>query len=175
MKGTQMLTRHARVILGVLLVGVATAQAQQPRSQAAALTGTDYAEIQRLYGAYAHTFDSCAEGGQAFARLFTPDGVFVLPNGNTMEGRDKLVEFARCPAGVTRRPTQHWIASIFISPAPQGATGVAYVAQVNTAEPKLATSGNRYEDVFVKGPDGWAIKKHSAIPTSRGPALTAPQ
>jgi uncharacterized protein (TIGR02246 family) len=175
MKGEPMLTRRALVVLGVLFVQVAAAEAQQQRSQAGALTALDYAEIQRLYGAYAHTYDSCADNGQAFARLFTPDGVFVLPNGSTMEGREKLVAFARCPAGVTRRPTQHWIASIFISPAPEGAAGVAYVAQVNTAEPKLATSGNRYEDVFVKGPDGWAIKRHSVIPTPRAPAPTAPQ
>jgi uncharacterized protein (TIGR02246 family) len=161
--------------VGVLLVHAVAAQAQQQRSSTGALTALDYAEIQRLYGAYAHTYDSCAENGQAFASLFTPDGVFVLPNGSTMEGREKLVAFARCPAGVTRRPTQHWIASIYISPAPEGATGVAYVAQVNTAEPKLATSGNRYEDVFVKGPNGWAIKRHSVIPTPRPPAPTAPQ
>ena len=52
---------------------------------------------------------------------------------------------------------------------------MAYVMQVNTAEPKLSTSGNRYEDVFVKGPDGWAFKKHAVVPTPRGPAPTAPQ
>jgi hypothetical protein len=40
---------------------------------------------------------------------------------------------------------------------------------VNAAEPKLSSSGNRYEDVFVKGPQGWAIKKHMVIPTITAP------
>ena len=162
-----MLNRRGLAIVGVLFAHAVTAQAQQ-RSNAPALTALDYAEIHRLYAAYAHTYDSCAENGQAFARLFTPDGVFILPNGRTLEGREKLTEFARCPAGVTRRPTQHWLGSVFISPAPEGAAGTAYVMQVNTAEPKLSSSGNRYEDVIVKGPDGWAFKKHSVVPMPKG-------
>lgn len=162
-------------LLAVVMTLSALGQAQAQSSGGGALTALDYAEIQRLYGAYAHTFDSCADNGQAFARLFAPDGVFILPNGRTIEGREKLTEFARCPAGVTRRATQHWLGSIFISPAPEGATGTAYVMQVNAAEPKLATSGNRYEDIFVKGPQGWAFKKHSVIPTVRPAATTAPQ
>ena len=170
-----MLNRRALVIAGVLFVHVATAQAQQPPSNPATLTALDYAEIQRLYAAYAHTYDSCADNGLAFARLFTPDGVFVLPNGRALEGREKLTEFARCPAGVTRRPTQHWLSNVMITPAPEGAAGTAYVMQVNAAEPKLSTSGNRYEDVIVKGPDGWAFKKHTVVPTVRVPAPTAPQ
>jgi hypothetical protein len=173
MKGETMLNRCALVILWVLFVAVGTTQAQQQSSNPASLTALDYAEIQRLYAAYAHTYDSCADNGQAFARLFTPDGVFILPNGRTLEGRDKLVEFARCPAGVTRRPTQHWLGSIMITPAPGGAAGTAYVMQVNAAEPKLSTSGNRYEDVIVKGPDGWAFKKHTVVPTPREPAPVA--
>ena len=169
-----MLTRYTLLVMGMILAALGHAQAQQT-SGTATLTALDYAEIQRLYGAYAHTYDSCADNGQAFARLFTPDGVFSLPGGRALAGREQLTEFARCPAGVTRRPTQHWIGSIFISPAPDGASGTAYVMQVNAAEPKLSTSGNRYEDVFVKGPQGWAFKKHSVVPTPRAAAPTAPQ
>jgi hypothetical protein len=99
----------------------------------------------------------------------------MLPGGRAIEGREELTEFARYPAGVTRRPTQHWIASIMILPAAEGAAGTAYVMQVNAAEPKLATSGNRYEDTFVKGPDGWSFKRHSVVPTLKGPAPNTPQ
>lgn len=170
--------QNTRTLLavGMVLGTLGNALAQQaPAKTAAALTGLDHAEIQSLYGQYAHYFDSCADNGLAFARLFAPDGVFILPGGRAIEGRDKLTEFARCPAGVTRRPTQHWISSIMIVPAAEGAAGTAYVMQVNAAEPKLATSGNRYEDIFVKGPDGWAFKRHSVVPTLKGPAPSAPQ
>jgi hypothetical protein len=166
-----MLTRHALLLAGLILVASGQTDAQTAAG-ATTLTALDYAELQRLYPAYAHSYDSCADSGQAFARLFTSDGVFVLPNGKKMEGREQLTAFARCPAGVTRRPTQHWIASILISPGPEGATGIAYVAQVNAAEPKLSSSGNRYESVFVKGPEGWQFKKHSVVPTL-GPAAPA--
>jgi hypothetical protein len=108
-----------------------------------------------------------------FARVFAPDGVFVLPGGKVMEGREQLAAFARCPAGVTRRPTQHWMGNALILPAAEGATGSAYVMQVNSAEPKLATSGGRYEDVFTKGPEGWVIKKHTYIAAPRPSAAPA--
>src|SRR5262245_17117099 len=151
------------------------AHAQEQRGKGMALTALDHAEIQRLYAEYAHTYDGCTDNGQAFARLFAPDGVFILPDGRALEGREKLVEFARCPAGVTRRATQHWIGSVLIKPAPEGAWATAYVMQVNAAEPKLSSSGTRYETVFVKGPDGWAFKKHAAVRAPRGPAPTTPQ
>jgi hypothetical protein len=170
-----MLNRCALTILGTACLLVASAQAQEQRTKGAALTALDHADIQRLYAEYAHTFDSCADNGQAFARLFAPDGVFILPDGRALEGREKLVEFARCPAGVTRRPTQHWIGSVLIKPAPEGASATAYVMQVNVAEPKLSSSGGRYETIFVKGPDGWAFKKHAAIRPPRGPAPATPQ
>lgn len=161
--------------IGIVLGALGNAHAQAPDKKPATLTALDYAEIQSLYGKYAHYYDSCAENGLAFARLFTPDGVFVLPGGRLLEGREKLAEFARCPAGVSRRPTQHWIASIMIVPAAEGAAGTAYVMQVNAAEPKLSSSGNRYEDIIVKGPDGWAFKKHMVVPTLKKPAPTTPQ
>ena len=170
-----MLNTRLLLTAGVVIGVLGNVQAQQAPAKPGMLTGADYGEIQSLYGKYAHYFDGCAGNGAAFARLFTPDGVFVLPNGSAIEGREKLTEFARCPAGVTRRPTQHWIASIVITPTAEGAAGTAYVAQVNTTEPKLATSGNRYEDIFVKGPDGWAFKKHLVVPTQKAPAPTAPQ
>jgi ketosteroid isomerase-like protein len=163
-----MFKRQILLVAGMLFVAFGHAQAQS-NGEGGSLTALDYAEIQRIYAAYAHNYDSCADNGQAFARLFTPDGVFVLPNGRAIEGREKLAEFARCPSGVTRRPTQHWLSNVFISPAPEGATGTAYVMQVNAAEPKLSSSGNRYEDIFVKGPQGWAIKKHMVIPTITAP------
>ena len=76
-----MLTRYTLLVMGMILAALGQAQAQQANGTAT-LTALDYAEIQRLYGAYAHTYDSCADSGQAFARLFTPDGVFALPGSS---------------------------------------------------------------------------------------------
>ena len=162
--------KRSTLLVGSMLA-LAAIQAR-PKGAAPTLTALDYAEIHRLYAAYAHAWDSCAENGQVYARLFTSDGAFIS-GARSIEGRQKLAEFGRCPAGLTRRPTQHWVGSIFISPSPEGAGGTAYSMQVNTAEPKLSTSGNRYEDVLVKGPQGWAFKRRTLIPTPR-PAASAP-
>jgi hypothetical protein len=176
-QGGFMRYRSTLLAVGLALSALGGAQAQQGSGKASAtLTALDYAEIQSLYGRYAHYFDTCADNGLAFARLFTRDGQFIQPDGRVLEGREKFAELARCPAGVTRRPTQHWIGSIAIVPAAEGAAGSAYVMQVNPAEPKLLTSGNGYEDIFAKGPDGWGFKRHTVVPTLRKqPAPAAPQ
>ena len=163
------------VVVGIALAALGVVQARQtPGRGPATLTGVDYAEIQRIYARYAQGYDLCAEQGMAWARVFTPDGVFVA-GGRVIEGRQKLAEFAKCPDGVARRPTQHWMSNPLITPSAEGATGSAYVMQVNTIDPKLSTSGGRYEDVFVKGPEGWAIKKRTYIPPTRPAAATPPE
>src|SRR5262245_13181666 len=173
MKGERML-RLKMLATIVALLAVAGLQAQRPSTKGSGtLTGVDYAEIQRLYYQYAWAYDSCAENGQAFARVFTPDGVFVA-GGRVIEGRAKLAEFAKCPDRMSLRPTQHWIGNVLIMPSPEGATGSAYVMQVNTAEPKLSTSGGRYEDIIGKGPDGWAINERADGPAPRPAASTRP-
>ena len=165
----------ALFVVGIALVALGGVQARQtPSHEAATLTGVDYAEIQRLYARYAQAYDLCAEQGLAWAKVFTPDGVFVAA-GRVIEGRQKLAEFAKCPDGLTIRPTQHWMSNPLITPSAEGATGSAYVMQVNSLDPKLSTSGGRYEDVFVKGPDGWAIKKRTYIAAPRPAAATPPQ
>ena len=164
----------ALFLVGIALAAFGVAQARQtPSREPGTLTGVDYAEIQRLYARYAQGFDLCGEQGLAWARVFTPDGVFVA-GGRVIEGRQKLAEFAKCPDGLTIRPTQHWMSNPLITPTPGGATGSAYVMQVNALDPKLSTSGGRYEDVFVKGPEGWAIKKRTYIPAARPAASTKP-
>lgn len=164
----------ALFVFGIALVALGDVQAQQRSGGGSALTGVDYAEIQQLYARYAQAFDLCAEQGMAWARVFTPDGVFVA-GGRTIEGREKLAAFAKCPDGMTKRPTQHWLSNPLITPSPEGATGSAYVMQVHTTDPKLTSSGGRYEDVIVKGPEGWAFKKRTHIPGPRPPAATRPE
>ena len=165
----------ALLVFGIALVVLAGVQAQQRSSNTSGtLTGQDYAEIQQLYTRYAHAYDLCVDQGMAWARVFTPDGVF-LAGGRTYEGRQKLAEFAKCPEGMTRRPTQHWLSNPMITPSAEGATGSAYVMQVHSTDRTITSSGGRYEDVIVKGPEGWAFKKRTHIPGPRPAAATRPE
>lgn len=160
------------VALSILVLGVLHAQQRASGS----LTALDYAEIQQLYGRYAIGYDS--GNGDMFARAFTPDGVFQFPT-SAIEGRQKLAEFAARPGG-SKGPTnvRHAVSSVTIEPSPEGATGTAYVLLVNigeTGKPSAVTGGGVYRDVFVKGPEGWRIKKRIYQPAHSVPAAkTAP-
>src|SRR5215471_13313589 len=61
----------------VVMATVATA-AQQRRGGAPALSTQDYIDIQQLAARYAFLIDTCTNGGNDFADLFTPDGEFSV-------------------------------------------------------------------------------------------------
>jgi len=63
------------VSCGLCLSTLAGVHAWQGR--APALTGSDYAEIQRLSAQYGQAIDSCSGNGYDYADLYTPDGVFI--------------------------------------------------------------------------------------------------
>lgn len=149
---------------------VVAVQAQQQRARGS-LTALDYVEIQQLYGRYSIGFDT--GNGEMFARAFTSDGIFELPNG-PIEGRQKLSEFAGKP-GSNKGPTNvfHVVSNVTIQPSAEGATGTAYVLLVNLGQggkPSALTGGGVYRDVFVKGPEGWQIKKRTYLPAHSVPA-----
>src|SRR5262245_58632943 len=74
-----MLTEKLLAVFSVILaLCLATLVVQARQSGGAvALTGADYAEIQQLSARYGQAIDSCADNGYEYARLYTPDGVFV--------------------------------------------------------------------------------------------------
>jgi hypothetical protein len=157
-----------------VLVLAAVVQAQQRGK--GSLTALDYAEIQQLYGRYAIGFDS--GNGEMFASAFTADGIFQLPNG-PIEGRQKLAEFGARP-GTNKGPTNvfHVVSNVTIQPSAEGATATAYVLLVNigqSGKPSALTGGGIYNDVFVKGPEGWRIKKRTYLPAHSVPASTPAQ
>jgi hypothetical protein len=86
-----MLARRALVLLAILLpLGDVTSSCARQASSTS-LTAQDHIDIQQLYAAYNNAFD---EGnGEAYAQLFTPDGMF-----NDLAGRDALVAFVKAPA-----------------------------------------------------------------------------
>ena len=164
---------NVALALALPLVVLTVLQAQQQRARGS-LTALDYAEIQQLYGRYAIGYDS--GNGEMFARAFTADGTFQLPN-NVIAGREKLAAFAGQP-GNNKGPTNvfHVVSNVTIEPSAEGATGTAYVLLVNigqTGKPSALTGGGVYRDTFVKSPEGWRIKSRTYLPAHTVPAKSS--
>jgi hypothetical protein len=144
-----------------------------PRSKVTALTPTDYIEIQQLVSRYGYALDTGApEGtGNEYARLFTPDGVFVGPGiPDNTQGWEKLTALAQIPQGRggRRGPTyvSHFLMNHLIEASAEGATGTVYLLVINfggNAKPTTITMGGHYDDLYVKGPEGWRFKKREFV------------
>ncbi|HLG59323.1 MAG TPA: nuclear transport factor 2 family protein [Vicinamibacterales bacterium] len=158
-----------RVTLAVaLLLSVAPARAQQP----AALTPQDYIGIQQLVSKYAYAIDECTKEGYDYADLYVPDGTFATSrNGkvlNTFAGRERLAEAARggrpdC-TGVPWAGIVHMLVNHVIEPAPGGATGKVYLIAIGLdGVPGKVEAQGRYEDVYVKTPQGWRFKTRTHV------------
>jgi hypothetical protein len=169
-KGMSMsLSRVAGVLCVVSLLSSAAAALQT-----STLTAQDREDIQALVARYQAALSSCAS--QEYASLFVPDGVFISddfrgkrhremygPNGGKLVGRAKLAELvdtedfcldkSRKRASSSSTPPH-----VAIVPAPGGARGTI----------QLANNG-RYEDEYVKTPEGWRFKvRRVVMPTPTG-------
>jgi len=119
--------------------------------------------------------------------LFAADGEFVRPYA---KGREQLAALARGPR-LGPDNTAQYIMNHVIEPTPDGATGKAYVIELNwdiapaqanggggaatsgwdlvgRKAGELARTGGHYEDVYVKTPAGWRFKKRDFIPSTSG-------
>jgi hypothetical protein len=185
-----MQTYRARVVCGLFagLLTVGSIHAQQPARKVAkgtSLTAMDYIEIRQLVARYSYALDTAEDNGQAFARLFTPDGIFTTRAGGPGEikGRQQLAAFARGDSkadGTSQGPlwVHTFVTNHIIQPTPQGATGRVYVVGIDIAEagnPGVIHSGGRFEDVYVKSAEGWRIKQRSYVPIALGPRDDATQ
>ena len=137
------------------------------------LTADDYVAIQQLVARYSHALDTGADNGYMYADLYTPDGTF-----NKSQGREALAALAR---GGRRGPMNVRNMGTFevIKPAPGGATGHVYMQAINFGErdkktPTETDHFGRYEDVFVKTPDGWRFKSRTYINESGSLKHSAP-
>jgi hypothetical protein len=172
----QSIARRTLVACGVA-VGVFMVSAHaQPASKARkpmTLTPTDYIEIQQLVSRYGYALDTGApEGtGNEYAGLFSPDGEFVGPGiPDNTQGHDKLAALARIPPGRPSRrgPTyvSHFLFNHLIEPSADGATGTVYLLVINfggNGRPTTIMMGGHYNDVYVKGPDGWRFRKREFV------------
>ena len=146
-----------------------TVLAAQQATHVNELSTQDRAEIQELVARYARALSSCAS--QEYASLFVEDGMFVSddfrgtrhramygPNGGTLVGRAKLAELVetedfcldKSQDRTTRAPRT--TPKVAIEPTAQGAKGTI----------PLANNG-RYEDEYVKTPDGWRFKSRRVV------------
>lgn len=163
-------------VLGAGLFAAAPLAARQrsakETTQGSALTARDYLEIQQLVARSSYALDSVAENGDAYARLFTADGVLRTSSSPEVKGRDRLAAFARAdvknqgPLWVHDFVTNH-----IIQASPQGATGRVYVVGIEIAEgsnPGVIRSGGHFEDVYAKTAEGWRIKMRTYVPSALG-------
>jgi hypothetical protein len=159
----------AAITIGLLSCGLiagAIVRAQQRNSPAttSALTPQDYLDIQQLVSSYAYALDGNIDNGATYASLFAPGGIFDRPR---TEGRDNLAALAnREPHGA--KYVRHFITNHVIEPSPGGAIGREYAVIVDideNGEPGRIFLGGRYDDEYVKTPQGWKFKMRTFTPS----------
>jgi hypothetical protein len=155
--------------LGLCALAFAVVQAQQRKPKGPTLTPSDYTEIQQLYAHYAYAYDAGAV--DEYTHMFTRDGVFIITDGQTFKGTERLTLLARYgPSGLpssggsgntkNKFTLNHFTTNVAIDPSLDGAKGRAYLAviQVRKGGDRIVRSSGLYEDDLVKTPDGWRFK-----------------
>ena len=117
---------------------------------------------------YAYAVDTHADNGNAYAELFVPDGVF----GKTT-GRAALAKLALSTQADRGGPsyTRHYLTNVIIYPTPEGARGSQYLVAIDVSEggkPSSVVHGGRYDDRYVRTPEGWRFKDRQYIPSRIG-------
>jgi hypothetical protein len=127
------------------------------------LTPLDRIEIQQLVAQADYALHTGQDDGAMYAGLFTADG-----SVDQVAGRAQLAAFAK--GG--RPGVRSLVTNVIIDPSPEGAIGRHYQVAINFVvgpQPVSLGATGRYEDVFVKTPEGWRFKKRTfvnSIPTS---------
>ena len=152
-------------LVASVLVAGAIVRAQQRSSAATpALTPQDYIDIQQLVSSYPYGLDGNTDNGATYANLFAPGAVFGRAR---TEGRDNLAALANTqPRGANY--VRHFITNHVIEPAPGGAIGREYAVIIDIGEngnPGRIALGGRYDDEYVKTPQGWKFKTRTFTPS----------
>ena len=141
-------------------------------------TAQDYADIDQLFALFGYGFDSAADDGYQWAKLFTPDGIFVAGSAvQSMKGRDALAAFAsgrlNFPGGfasLTNGPgpaknplaIQHILTDVALEPASDGAVAKVYRLNAtigNDGRASLAPGGV-YNILLARTAEGWRFKEN---------------
>jgi hypothetical protein len=130
----------------------------------ATLTAQDYIDIQQLVSSYAYGLDGNTDNGESYANLFAPGAVFGRPR---TEGHANLAALANTqPRGAMY--VRHFITNHVIEPAAGGAIGKEYAVIIDIGEngnPSGIALGGRYDDEYVKTPQGWKFKSRTFTPS----------
>jgi len=136
------------------------------------LAPQDVLDIQQLVARYGYVLDNGAEGGKAYADLFTDDGVFASPQA-TVSGREALLKFAS-----GHRPGQgpayvrNFATNVKLEPTADGARGRVYAVVIAIGENNQSSSvftGGHFEDIYAKTQAGWRFKRRQFVPSEGGP------
>ena len=164
---TRLVTLLAACAVGIGLLLTVVVRAQQRgagSAQVPTLTPQDYLDIQQLVSNYPYGLDGNTDNGASYANLFAPGGVFGRPR---TEGRDNLAALAnREPHGANY--VRHFITNHVIEPSPGGAIGKEYAVIIDIGEngnPGRIFLGGRYDDEYVKTPQGWKFKMRTFTPS----------
>jgi hypothetical protein len=159
------------------------------------LTADDYAQIEQLYVRYGPAYDTALDHGNAWANLFTPDGLHINEtNHENITGREALAMFAyqilrvnptvsidRTPTTKNEKRIGHHIINLMLEPVPGGVNSIVYWLGVNIDANGNATmnpSGVDF-DFIVKTAEGWRFKHKNVnalgvpLPDSLAPSFKA--
>ena len=183
-----MLKGKALIVLSVSLLVATAGQAQQKDTKGPTLTALDYAEIQKLHALYILGTDM--RDGTMRMRSFAPGGVLATPAGErvarAIDADPKTAPAPNVGCSTSKNPAcvrLHFTTDMLIEPSPEGAKGMAHVliVEFEPGSTSVVVEGTGiYEDIFVKGPQGWGIKKRVYYPTTKrissenGPAQFLP-
>jgi hypothetical protein len=165
-------TQFVTALTAIAVVAVVAPLALgQQKVTGGSLTAADYIEIQQLVARYAYAVDTHADNGYAYADLFAADGVFG--GATPARGREALGKLARSTQSERAGPsyTRHYLTNVIIYPTPEGARGSQYLVAVDVSEggkPSSIVHGGRYEDVYLRTPDGWRFKSREYRPARIG-------
>ena len=171
-----------RIAVAALMLALpVSALAQQ---KVTPLTAMDYIEIQQLVAKYARYIDSCSNNGYDYADLYTADGIFLpMVNGKSIpgiQGREKLAEVSGggsrgCKnVGWIQQGVRHLYPNHVIEATAEGAKGYVDMLMIGLGgDPNKIQYDGHYDDIYVKTPQGWRIKRRDArnMGTPRNPGL----
>jgi hypothetical protein len=125
------------------------------------LSPEDYMEIQQLYSMYARDVDPGSVRDASW--LFTKDAVVVMDTYKTITTPEEIKSFYLNVQKQQTAGVRHFNTSYVIVGTPDGgARGSSYMMQVERLTegglPQITLFG-KYEDKFVKTPEGWRFKE----------------
>jgi hypothetical protein len=140
--------------------------AQAGQGKGFTLTDQDRMQIQELVARYARALGSCA--AEEYADLFAPaGGYFASSVRGEVAGRDKLIELVRserqCNTPRTTAPNPANGPADAARPAPTVPTPVIEVSSAGVVGKVALGNAGRYDDLYVKTPNGWRFQARDFI------------